>query len=1764
MNRLMAVFAKILFGGIVLFTCVANADTGYTDPPDSPVARGISASSVTSLDGIESINVANGNLTLSIPVGTLPPGPAGSVGVGLTYNSAIYDSALTSATSVLLPYNEISYITSKRGGGWNYNFHYTLWAQPRFDASTSYFTSGVCNTFTSTEKRAWFRNFLQTPDGASHVLTFVGALTTSGTTATDTFVTDGKNAYVDRDFSGKGSSQCSVGLAPFYGTLIFATTDGSHIRVEANTQFQTWTAFLPNGSRITGPIVSLAGNATDSDADQITDRNNNIISITKNCPAGGSCEEVVQDAYLHQLVLTHGTSNTSTWTDQITWPGANGPVTTLVNWGTFTLPNNLSYYCRVDLSGAILTTYPACNTSTLAFPVVTSVQLPADGVSGNSSNYIFGYPASVSGTVSWGELHYAQLCIGANPSSCQPQWSADYGYKFDTLSTPSTTRPPGTSMNPVVTRVLKYTEVLEGISTTALSEKTTYDVPLPSSAYTYPAVGQSTITHPDGSQTKLYQRTLCGTGFNSRDYCPPVVYRADNPDGSMTEMKWNQQTASSMPNLPTGSILNPYVEYRVQTVGSFSRGSSVAVNRNGNQTAASDYDWVASSAVPRSGGFITGMGCSSSGPCPVRTMAVTYYEEAQNQPYWSNLAPRFLMAPQKTTVVGSDTNVTYPDINLTYDDPLTTANLIQTSQLDPQSGVTLTTQTTYLSNGNGNVSSRTDANGVTSITCYDAAGLYPTAIVVAVMPSAECPNPAAYTEGRKMTFSFNSSSGMLTSRTDADNGVTTAYTYDNLGRPKTVTETAGSLSRSASTSYDDVNLAVSTTAQGLTTLTMYDALGRMRYQRDPAGVQVKKVYRFGNHLSYELTSNAHIATTDQDMGWNMTIRDSGGRPIYVWSYAGAGAPAAPTQPPGYTFAAWGTNTNSSGTQTLSYDLAGVCPTGPGAAAVDEESNTTYTCTDGLGRMTSIKEPNNNVTTYAYDVFDNLIGVKMDGQPNNTCTVLVNAQYALQNRCFNYSQISRLVSTFNPESGLTGFTYYNNGALKTQTQGNVTDGTALTTLTYDKLNRVKTKTFSTTGLVQATPPVTFVYDTDYKGALYSVASSASTTTFGHDAFGRITSSTQSTNGQSYPFTYAYSATDQLAEIHYPSGRFVKYDYDGADRVSAVRNGTTTSPYASINYTPSGGGLTMTLGNNLTEHIDWNDRGQPIQMQAKYPSGANALQLNLYPCASSLTTCPSGNNGNLRSQTVTVGQLNPTPQTYSFTQTYTYDGVNRLKTAAETRTGQNGWTQAYDYDSAGNRWVNQNDNLPALSALTPQGPDWFSSSTVPNRVSGWTYDPLGNLRLPGAVVEKYDYDAESRQVKSEKNGTLTTYAYDGTGQRVSKTTGSQTTIYVYDAFGNVAAEYSTVTPGSPCTTSTCYFTVDHLGSTRLVTDANGVNPVRFDYLPFGEDLYGIDGRTGVEYGSITNPNFTGKNRDSESALFWFEVRSMSGPQGRFQSPDPGLAGAMIGDPQSWNGYSYAGNNPLSNVDPSGQSWTGALIGIANILGQAFGVHVGGPNLGTVVGSIGGGPEFWNERVPISGGGVNTGSVYGGGSAGGTVFSFASPTQIAISDTADFVAGALDSFTFGLSGLFRRQLPGGDPRNYCSSSYIMGEYMEVGAEIAFTAGSSALKQLAKGASRKAVRGAYRAYKKKIGVSAAEGQVLHHRLPLFGHPGNIPTLFPTGGLPVDLHSARMMLVPVAKGAAHNALHQDLRALEGLAAGAVNPAMTGTRTVRNAVGGCN
>jgi RHS repeat-associated protein len=113
------------------------------------------------------------------------------------------------------------------------------------------------------------------------------------------------------------------------------------------------------------------------------------------------------------------------------------------------------------------------------------------------------------------------------------------------------------------------------------------------------------------------------------------------------------------------------------------------------------------------------------------------------------------------------------------------------------------------------------------------------------------------------------------------------------------------------------------------------------------------------------------------------------------------------------------------------------------------------------------------------------------------------------------------------------------------------------------------------------------------------------------------------------------------------------------------------------------------------------------------------------------------------------------------------------------------------------------------------------------------------------------------------------------------------------------------------ATTYHHTDAIGSVRALSDDTGATVIRHDYLPFGEDTQPLTG----------DPmRFAGKELDPESALMNFEARYYRNTWGRFTQVDP--IGGSLTDPQNWNRYAYARNNPMAYGDPTGLEFTCAV--------------------------------------------------------------------------------------------------------------------------------------------------------------------------------------------------------------------------------------------------
>jgi RHS repeat-associated protein len=506
-----------------------------------------------------------------------------------------------------------------------------------------------------------------------------------------------------------------------------------------------------------------------------------------------------------------------------------------------------------------------------------------------------------------------------------------------------------------------------------------------------------------------------------------------------------------------------------------------------------------------------------------------------------------------------------------------------------------------------------------------------------------------------------------------------------------------------------------------------------------------------------------------------------------------------------------------------------------------------------------------------------------------------------------------LATIPEQIGSTGYTYDANSNLQTRTDPRG----VVTTCVYDSLNRVSSVSYDTTNApgAAATPNVSYSYDSlavlYSKGELtgVSVTSASFSSSYSYDEYdsmGRVKQSTQTTDGHAYTMKYGYDLAGHLKTEEYPSHRMITTSYDGAGRVITINGTGRTTPYAEqLSYTPHGELKEMKLGNGLWEHTTSNNRLQlPEIGLGTVQGGIDRLKLN-YDYGTSV------NNGNLLSQTNTV----PGAPALSLVQSYGYsDGLNRLTSVQETASQTVRWTQSYVYDRYGNRTSLTNAGSEGASLPTQSTPGVTPGT---NRLVGFSYDNAGNVKIDGAGSQ-FTYDAEDRQTTAGTSG----YSYDGDGLRVRKTVNGVTTIFVYDALQRLVAEYTTPDQQPQGGGGTSFLTSDHLGSTRLVTDASGTVKSRHDYMPFGEELSaGIGSRTSpMKYGATDGlrQKFTSKQRDTESGLDYFGARYYSSPHARFTGVDPLMESAHPAMPQTWNRYAYVLDNPLVIIDPNGEGW------------------------------------------------------------------------------------------------------------------------------------------------------------------------------------------------------------------------------------------------------
>ena len=161
------------------------------------------------------------------------------------------------------------------------------------------------------------------------------------------------------------------------------------------------------------------------------------------------------------------------------------------------------------------------------------------------------------------------------------------------------------------------------------------------------------------------------------------------------------------------------------------------------------------------------------------------------------------------------------------------------------------------------------------------------------------------------------------------------------------------------------------------------------------------------------------------------------------------------------------------------------------------------------------------------------------------------------------------------------------------------------------------------------------------------------------------------------------------------------------------------------------------------------------------------------------------------------------------------------------------------------------------------------------------------------------------------------YDAAGLRVAERVNDIWRFLVYDIGGKLVAEY-----GGPQQTDdggVKYVLSDWQGSTRAIVGNTGHVQSRMDYSTFGESIgTGTGVRTAQQGFSVSDSlrqRYGLTERDSASGLDHTWFRKHENQAGRWTGADPYTGSAKLGNPQSFNRYSYVENQPTNFIDPSG---------------------------------------------------------------------------------------------------------------------------------------------------------------------------------------------------------------------------------------------------------
>ncbi|WP_407560889.1 RHS repeat-associated core domain-containing protein [Streptomyces sp. 184] len=304
--------------------------------------------------------------------------------------------------------------------------------------------------------------------------------------------------------------------------------------------------------------------------------------------------------------------------------------------------------------------------------------------------------------------------------------------------------------------------------------------------------------------------------------------------------------------------------------------------------------------------------------------------------------------------------------------------------------------------------------------------------------------------------------------------------------------------------------------------------------------------------------------------------------------------------------------------------------------------------------------------------------------------------------------------------------------------------------------------------------------------------------------------------------------------------------------------------------------------------------------------------------------------------------------AYWQSFTYDKTgNRLsRTDHDTSGNTAGDTRyTYTYPDAGQPQPH------TLTSVMSEGPTGTAADT-------YTYDATGNTatRTLAGDEQTLTWDAEGHLAKVatpvEGGGEKTTeYLYDAEGNRLIGRTPTETTLYLghtevvlpKGASQAKATRYFDLGGGHQAVQeddgSSGFTIADHQGTGQLALDVQTLDLQRRREQPFGTPR----GEQPTDWPGTKG--FVGGTTDKATGLTHLGAREYDPTTGRFISVDPLMD---LTDPESLNGYTYAGSSPLTFSDPTGLSR-------ADACGAGCPVGGTGPGTGNPLETIGSAPKY-----------------------------------------------------------------------------------------------------------------------------------------------------------------------------------------------------------------